>query len=91
MNIEKAAEEAVSQLLPSKSGHLYEKQYVEFKKWCEEQSANDFTEEKVLLAYFFEKSKKLKASSLWSQYSMIKAMMIREANIDISKYNKLHS
>lgn len=89
MDIEKAAEEAIAGLLPRKSREIYKKQFSEYRKWCTEQNAENFTNEKVLLAYFLEKSRKLKASSLWSQYSMLKATIITEANVDISKYNKL--
>lgn len=87
--IEKAAQEAVGQLLPRKSGEQYKKQLSEFIKWCKERNVEEFTEEKVLLAYFLEKSKKLKASSLWSVYSMIKATIATDMGVDISKFCKL--
>lgn len=87
--IEKAAQEAVGQLLPRKSGEQYKKQLSEFMKWCKERNVVELTEEKVLLAYFLEKSKKLKASSLWSMYSMLKATIATDMGVDISKFSKL--
>lgn len=91
MKIEEAAEEAIASLLPQKSCEIYKKRFLDYRKWCSEQHAENFTDEKVLLAYFLQRSKKFKASSLWSQYSMIKATMISESNVDISKYSKLRA
>ena len=41
----------------------------------------------MLLVY--EKSKKFKASTLWSHYSMVKSKLILEKNLDIRKFLKL--
>lgn len=41
------------------------------------------------MAYFEEKSKLWKASTLWSNFSMIKASLQIKNNVDISKYYKL--
>ncbi|XP_023012518.1 uncharacterized protein [Leptinotarsa decemlineata] len=46
-------------------------------------------DEKVLFAYFEEKSKVQKSSSLWAQFSMLKYMISMKKNIDISKYTTL--
>jgi hypothetical protein len=53
-----------------------------------EKKARIYTEN-VLLAYFSEKSKDHKSSTLWAQYSMIRSSLIVNTNIDISKYPKL--
>ncbi len=52
-HIEKQAQPAIENLLPSKSKQTYEKEYETFKKW---QSENNVTiiKEMVLLAYFQE-------------------------------------
>ncbi|KAK5646365.1 hypothetical protein RI129_004829 [Pyrocoelia pectoralis] len=43
----------------------------------------------VLVAYFEEKSKYLKSSTLWSVYSMLKSTLNIKENINIEKYTKL--
>lgn len=88
-DIEAAAEEAVNQLLPSKSRKVYEKSYEDFVIWCRQKRIQDHTNENVFLAYFNEKSKTVRASTLWANYSMIKSMVMVKSNIDISKYPKL--
>ncbi|KAJ8914397.1 hypothetical protein NQ315_017487 [Exocentrus adspersus] len=45
--------------------------------------------ETVLLAYLSEKAKKVKPSTLWSYYSMLKSTLLVNDNCDISKYSKL--
>lgn len=87
--IEEAANKATFELLPSKSKQQYEFSYDRFLKWCDQKNVSGKeASEKVLLAYFEEKSKIWKSSTLWSNYSMLKAMM-NINNQDISKYYKL--
>ncbi|XP_050518227.1 uncharacterized protein LOC126892634 [Diabrotica virgifera virgifera] len=45
----------------------------------------------ILLAYFCEMSKQSKASTLWSIYSMLRAVLNFRHNVDISKYAKLRA
>jgi hypothetical protein len=45
--------------------------------------------ENVLLVFFGEKAKTFKSSTLWAQYSMMKACMSIYDNVDISKFSKL--
>lgn len=86
--IEVAAENAVRNLLPTKSRLLYEKAYNEFLKWCEEKQVKEYSE-KVLLAYFSEKSSTYKPSTLWSHYSMIRTSLSINKNININTFPKL--
>ncbi|CAK1580078.1 unnamed protein product [Parnassius mnemosyne] len=44
-----------------------------------------------MLAYFSELSAKLKPSTLWSRFSMIKSMLKIRNNVDISEYSKLNA
>lgn len=88
MNIRDAAAEASKELLPEKSREIYDKQFNKFKEWCARKTVVDLNEE-VLLAYFYEKSREVKASTLWSHYSMVKSKLIIENNMDISKFSKL--
>jgi hypothetical protein len=55
---------------------------MEIKKICE-------VSEKVVLAYFAEQSKKLKPSSLWCRYSMLRTMVSIKIKIDISQYHQV--
>ncbi|XP_031358251.1 uncharacterized protein LOC116181935 [Photinus pyralis] len=84
------AESIMPELLPEKSRNRYEKERERFFNWCKMKQVKRYTET-VLLAYFVEKSGKLKSSTLWSMYSMLKSMLILQDNVDISKYAKLQS
>ena len=55
------------------------------KKKC-----SSFSEE-ILNVYFNEKAKKLKPSSLWSIYSMLRVTIKLNQNIDTANYGKLKS
>lgn len=87
-DIVEAAGAAVLNLLPTKSRNLYDKAYNQFREWCKKKKVQTYTEN-VMLAYFHEKSKEYKSSTVWAQYSMLKSCMIVYDNIDISKYAKL--
>jgi hypothetical protein len=47
-----------------KSRKKYDKAYQQLEDWCREKRVRDITEE-ILLAYFEQKSRKLKGSTLW--------------------------
>lgn len=83
-----AASVAVCNLLPVKSKTLYDAAYERFKSWCVQKNVEMYTEN-VMLAYFGEKVKDYKSSTMWAQYSMVKACMIIYDNIDISRFPKL--
>jgi hypothetical protein len=63
-DVEESAALAVNELLPVKSRKKYDKAYQQFEDCCREKRVRDITEE-VLLAYFEQKSRKLKGSTLW--------------------------
>lgn len=86
--IAEIAKIATLDLLPEKSKARYKKERDNFLAWCEEKNAKNITEN-VLLAYFSEKSKLFKSSTLWSMYSMLRSTLVLEDNVDISKYHKL--
>lgn len=86
----KAVEDAKLSLLPAKSKRIYDKVYDEFVSWCKLKNVIDgnYTEN-VFLAFFLEKSKCRKPSSLWSYYSMLKATVNLHNNINIARYSRL--
>lgn len=86
--ISKIANDVTARLIPTKSQKVYQNAYEKFLKWTAEHNVKYYSEN-VLLAYFENLSKKLKSSTLWAQYSMIKAQLNLMHNIDIGKYNKL--
>ncbi|MGH9701229.1 MAG: hypothetical protein ACRD52_17455 [Candidatus Acidiferrales bacterium] len=90
LEITEAARMAVENLLPTKSGAVYEAAFVKFAKWCSEKNATSYSEN-VLLAYFLEMAQKLKSSSLWAHYSMIKSVLNLKHNVNIEKYNNLRA
>jgi hypothetical protein len=85
--IEAAAQEAVSNLIPQKSRVAYKTTYSRFEEWRSKQKVNCINE-KVTLAYFLEKSKIVKPSTLWSVYSTLRTMISINKNLDLSKYTK---
>lgn len=86
--ISEAAKAATYELLPLKSRERYELVYNLFQKWKNDKNVHTINEE-VILAYLMEKSKILKPSSLWSNYSMLKSTINIKNNIDISRYPKV--
>jgi len=75
-------------LLPEKSRKKYEKQYDLFIKWCELKGTKKISEN-ILLAYFAEKAKVMKSSTLWSIYSMLRSTISVKNDTDITQYKKL--
>ncbi|XP_045473469.1 uncharacterized protein LOC123679936 isoform X1 [Harmonia axyridis] len=87
-NLTDAANSVISNLSPEKSRRKYENAYQQFKEWCEANEARKISEN-VLLAYFAENSKKLKSSTVWAIYSMLKAKLNVKENVDFEKFTKL--
>jgi hypothetical protein len=87
-DVEESAALAVNELLPVKSRKKYDKAYQQFEDWCREKRVRDITEE-VLLAYFEQKPRKLKGSTLWSLFSMLRSTIQLKKNIEIKKYASL--
>ncbi|KAJ3618874.1 hypothetical protein MTP99_005676 [Tenebrio molitor] len=67
-DIEAAAEAAISTLLPAKSRAVYELSYQRFDQWLGLRKLECISE-KVMLAYFMQRSKLLKPSTMWSEQS----------------------
>jgi integrase len=84
-----AAAEANLELLPVISRERYEKQYDHFIQWARKKGTTNFKKEEVLLAYFLELSKIMRPNTLWSRFSMIKAVMKIRENLDIGQFYKL--
>ncbi|KAJ3666193.1 hypothetical protein Zmor_001646 [Zophobas morio] len=82
-DIEVAAQSAIDSLIPGKSKELYEKAYKDFDEWMEVKKIGDVSE------HFAEQAEKLKPSSLCSQYSMLRTLVLITKNIDITEYHQV--
>lgn len=82
------ANKVISSMLPVRSKKLYMNTYRDFLDWCKGKNVINYTEN-VFIAYFSEKSSSCKASTLWSNYSMLKTTFNINKSIDISKYTRL--
>jgi hypothetical protein len=81
-DIKLAAQSAIDTLIPAKSKERYEIVYKYFEEWMEIKKIREVSE-KVVLAYFAEQSEKLKPSSLWCRYSMLRICVpVRLSTID---------
>lgn len=87
-DIEESAALAVQCLLPVKSKEKYENAYRQFEDWCNVKRVKETTEE-VLLAYFEQKSRVYRSSTLWSIYSMLRTTLSMRKKIDISRFTSL--
>lgn len=88
--IRNQAKQTSADLLPAKSKKRYEEVFSKFMEWRTDNQVHSFSET-VLLAYFAKLSETLKASTLWSIYSMLRSTLSVKNDIDISKYPKLRS
>lgn len=86
--LQELAAEAQMSLLPSKSRDRYLQTLNNFKNWADEKKVSNWTET-VMLAYFQGLESSLASSTLWSTFSMLKATILAERNVDIGKYPKL--
>ncbi|XP_015833839.1 activating transcription factor 7-interacting protein 1 isoform X1 [Tribolium castaneum] len=73
-----------------KSHSLYERRYQHFENWRKENKMYDVTEE-VVLAYFELQRNKYKASTLWSNFSILRQCLSVDKEIDISQYTRLQA
>lgn len=88
--VREIANQAALHLLPQKSKEVYERAYTKFMNYRQEKSIQSFSEN-IFLAYMADLSKTVKSSTLWSHYSMLRAVVNVKHNIDISKYMKLRA
>ena len=88
--ISEGAADAMGQLLPNKSRAAYEKAFKRFEDWCQKKNVKEVSE-KVILAYLNVELKGLKPSTLWSQFSMIKACLKTHRNVNVSHYQNVVS
>lgn len=75
-------------VIPEKSKNQYNAVYVKFIEWKTLHNAKTFSET-VLMAYFQELSETYRPSTLWSKYSMLKAVIKLKHDIDIKTYTRL--
>ncbi|RZC41182.1 hypothetical protein BDFB_014614 [Asbolus verrucosus] len=78
---------ASANLLPEKSRERYEVIYRKFMDWRLKNKVQSFSEN-ILMAYFDELPNKMKPSSLWAIYSMLRSTIVIHNNINIADYSK---
>src|ERR1043166_9027561 len=78
-DVKDLVDEEMSKLVPIKSARTYEKEYRAFLKWKKSKMVNGVTNEKMLIAYFGEKSRSVKPSSLWSYFSKNNTLYLIES------------
>lgn len=79
------ANRALADILPEKSKKNYEAAYATFTEWKNSKNLKE-SNEVILLAYFKMLSEKYKPPTLWSNYSMLKAMIQLKEKINIEKF-----
>ncbi|XP_074100628.1 uncharacterized protein LOC141528467 [Cotesia typhae] len=78
--------------LPKKSADKYLSNHETYKKWLIEHRASlSNSDESNLIVYFKGLSEKLKPSTIWSTWSMLKKTLNNYDNIDIGRFQKLKS
>jgi hypothetical protein len=80
------AQSIIQNLLPSKSAHLYQKEYDDFKIWQGKNGIESISED-VMLIYIDEKSKLYKPTTLWSKLSMLKTTLNLKENVNIENFS----
>lgn len=74
--------------LTEKSRSHYSKCYAAFKEWAADNKAFLLSED-VFLAYFSYQATKLKTSTLWNRYFMLRVTVLKNDSVDISQFKKL--
>ena len=89
-DILECAKEVSLNLLPQKPPEVYKSAYQRFVEWCKEKAVQIYFED-VLMVYFANLAKKVKPSTLWLQYSMLRSTLDIKNGVNISKYSKLRA
>ncbi|XP_050309956.1 uncharacterized protein LOC126745933 [Anthonomus grandis grandis] len=85
-----AVNAASLELLPIKSRNKYNYAYSRFMDYRTNKNVTSFSEN-VVMAYFLELGSKINSSTLWANYSMLKATLAIRHDVDISEYSKLRA
>ncbi|EFN70780.1 hypothetical protein EAG_00488 [Camponotus floridanus] len=88
--IAQIAKNTIQSLLPQKSKVKYTTAYNNFIDWTITKNIKSFSEN-TMLAYFTQLSQMYKPSSVWATYSMLKATLNINNDINIQNYTKLTS
>lgn len=88
-DIEDTVNEAILTSVPEKSKSAYEMSYNHFEDWLTENDSPPVNE-KVLLAYFLQKSLTKAPTTLWTEYSKLRTMIYLNKNVNISNFMNLN-
>lgn len=75
-------------VIPALSKLKYDKAYDDLQRWNKKNGETSISQT-VLLKYFMQMAEKNKPNTLWAYYSMIKATLRSNDNIDITSWSKL--
>lgn len=89
-SVKDEANTVIENLLPEISKERYLNTYNDFMKWRADKKIKSFSES-VFLTYFNGLSAKIKPSTLWSRYSMLKSTLKVKHNIDLKRFHNLTS
>lgn len=90
--LDELIEKAKSNIIPKNSKKSYEIEYTKFKDWRTgmlKSKKEKNIDEDFILAYFQKLSETYAATTLWTTYSKLKAMLLWKEKIDISKNAEL--
>lgn len=73
--------------IPLKSKHVYDRAYKKFSNWRRKNKVS--VDEQALLKYFTEHLTSCSPTTIWTIFSMLKATISQNNNIDISSYKDL--
>ncbi|XP_037024962.1 uncharacterized protein LOC119066538 [Bradysia coprophila] len=81
-------ESTKTSIVPALSKNKYQKAYDDFQKWNKLKGGTPVTQ-KILLKYFTDLAEKHKPTTLWAYYSMLKATLRTNDNLDITSWSQL--
>lgn len=82
------AQKVAPKSLELKSKRRYETAYKRFSDWCKKKKIRLPTESDCL-AFFVERGNFLKPTSLWTEFSMINALLVPQKGVDLKQFSSL--
>ena len=87
--VRQSYEAALAKTMPSKSAKKYAEAFVHFDNWRRLNEVSGNFSQEIFMAYFKDLAEKWTPKTLWARYSMIKAIALKDHDVDINGYKKL--